>query len=116
MAGRPDAPFDNLDAGISRHDGGTAGRGRNRPVQSQSHFRCHPTLQPEFALLPPVEGAGGRWMVLRNSGEWRQMAEDARAIAAEMEEAEAKQTMLEIAAAYDRLAARADRRDAEEGG
>jgi hypothetical protein len=55
-------------------------------------------------------------MVLRNSGEWRQMAEEARAIAAEMEEAEAKQTMLEIAAAYDRLAARADRRDAEEGG
>ena len=55
-------------------------------------------------------------MVLRNAGEWRQMAEQARGIAAEMDDAEAKRTMLEIAAGYDRLAARAERREGKEGG
>ena len=54
-------------------------------------------------------------MVLRNAGEWRQMAEQA-GIAAEMDDAEAKRTMLEIAAGYDRLAARAERREGKESG
>jgi len=72
---------------------------------------CH-----QNGVYPPIDGAGGRWMVLRNSGEWRQMAEQARVIAADMDDAEARRTMLEIAAGYDRLAARSERREAEECG
>jgi hypothetical protein len=55
-------------------------------------------------------------MVLRDATPWRLMAQHARAIAAAMEETEATQTMLEIATGYDRLAARAERRVAEEEG
>jgi hypothetical protein len=41
---------------------------------------------------------------------WRQRAQEARAEADKMSDAELKQTMLEIAAAYDRLAEIAERR------
>ncbi len=38
---------------------------------------------------------------------WRSRAEEARAIAGEMRDAQSKQMMLEIAVGYDRLAERA---------
>jgi hypothetical protein len=41
---------------------------------------------------------------------WRQRAQEARAEADKMSDAELKQTMLEIAAAYDGLAEMAERR------
>jgi hypothetical protein len=49
-------------------------------------------------------------VAMRNRGaNWRKMAEEARAIAAGMQDAAAKQTMLEIAERYEVLAACSER-------
>jgi hypothetical protein len=45
---------------------------------------------------------------LDNLGYWRRQAEEARAIADKMEAPESKRTMLDIAAAYYRMALRAE--------
>jgi hypothetical protein len=49
-------------------------------------------------------------VAMRNRGtNWRKMAEDARAIADGLHDAEAKQTMMEIAERYEILAAYSER-------
>jgi hypothetical protein len=52
--------------------------------------------------------------LLEDPDYWRRRAEEARTIAEQMENPEAKQTMLEIAAGYDRMAQRAAERIAAE--
>jgi hypothetical protein len=41
---------------------------------------------------------------------WRQLAQDARAAAAQLDDPDAKKTMLEIAEGYDQLASNAEKR------
>jgi hypothetical protein len=43
---------------------------------------------------------------------WRERAEEARTLAEQMEDADARRTMLDIANSYDNLAARAEARHA----
>ena len=47
---------------------------------------------------------------LTNPSHWRERAAEARKNAEQMSDAESKRTMLEIAAAYEKLAQRAERR------
>ena len=54
-------------------------------------------------------------MAMRNrSANWRKLAEEAKAIAARMQDAVSKQTMLEIAERYELLARYADQRAKDE--
>jgi hypothetical protein len=48
--------------------------------------------------------------LLYNPAYWRARADEARAIADQMQEAEAKRMMLEVAETYDKLGADAERR------
>lgn len=48
---------------------------------------------------------------LRSSGDWRDRAEEARVLAAQLTDAVAKVTMLQIAEGYERMAQRAEAAD-----
>ncbi len=49
--------------------------------------------------------------ILDDSARWRERAEEARTMADEMKDPEARRTLLEIAVSYGKLAERAERRN-----
>jgi len=58
--------------------------------------------------MKPIFTSDGQY----TAAHWRQRAEEARARAEDMHDATAKATMSKVAEMYDRMAARAERREA----
>jgi hypothetical protein len=83
-----------------------------------SKFRQIATADPGDSLSRiEWRDLGNSAMAMRNrSANWRKLAEEAKTLAARMQDAVSKQTMLEIAERYEVLARYADRRakDAED--
>jgi hypothetical protein len=62
-----------------------------------------------FHITVLAPGSQGPWMtdLLKDPAHWRERAEEARRVAETLADPKARQTMLEIAGNYDRLAERA---------
>lgn len=70
---------------------------------------CAASSRDRAAKRPPVRGMGGSALpfFVNDPKHWQERAEEARALADMLTDARARSQMVEVAAAYDRMAERA---------